>query len=351
MVTSFQNKKALLIGNGVNRLDTNQSISWSALLQDLKKRFSINVELDNEFKPFPLAFDEMLHQKRGSIYFNDNVKNLKQYIRKSIEKQLQGKRGFNDFHYKLATLGYDDILTTNYDYSFQKSVNSNFIEEKKEFAQNKQESKFSLKRSYYLPNHNLSIWHIHGELFDSRSISSSSKYYHEESIMIGYEHYSSYLERIQENIWGKSGRQPVEYQSLMVRLRNEYKSPFWMDIFFTHNLDIIGLGLDFSENHLWWLFNFRANEMRKGSLKNDIRINNTIRFFYPTIKGAGQINVNSDLDELVKKRNNMKKSKAIAEVLKAFEVEPKLIHCESYTDFYEKLTNTYLLKKPFSSFS
>ena len=41
MIQSFQNKRALLIGNGVNLLDSSQSFSWGALLQELKNTYGI----------------------------------------------------------------------------------------------------------------------------------------------------------------------------------------------------------------------------------------------------------------------------------------------------------------------
>ena len=333
-----------MIGNGVNLLDSSQSFSWGALLQELKDSYGIDVDLDNMFKPFPLAFDEMQHLKSGNYDLRSKLKNLKQAIRQSIDRQLEGKRGFNGYHIKLASLRYDDILTTNYDYNLQKSIVPEFMQLKDKLAQNKQERKFSLKRKYKMPDAEKAIWHIHGELFDSRSHSDSSMSYKEESIMLGYEHYTSYLERIQENIKGKSGTQKVDNQSLMIRLRNRAESPFWTDIFFTHNLDIVGQGFDFSENHLWWLINFRANAIRKINVKHELKINNRIRFFYPRINGAEQININelNSLDKLIEKKNSVQKSKAIAEVLKAFKVEPKPIQCDSYTDFYEKLTSTDL---------
>ncbi|MDR8394672.1 hypothetical protein NC796_26270, partial [Aliifodinibius sp. S!AR15-10] len=216
-------------------------------------------------------------------------------------------------------------------------------ERKKKLAQNRQERKYSLKRSYYFPNQNLTIWHIHGELFDSRNIIKSTKHYHEKSIMIGYEHYSSYLKQIQDNIRGQSGTQNIEKQSLNARLNNEEKSPFWTDILFTHNIDIIGLGLDFSENHLWWLINHRANKIRKLNSNEDTKINNKIEFYYPRLNGENKKDESDSLEELIKRKNKIQKSKAIAEVLNAFEVEPMEIRCNSYQDFYKKLTNTYLL--------
>jgi hypothetical protein len=115
MIESYRNKRALLVGNGVNLLDSSQSFSWGDLLQELKTTYGIDVDLDNVFKPFPLAFDEMLHQKPGSNDFNDKIKTLKQRISRSIKRQLEGKRGFNGFHEKLSSLYYNYILKTNYD--------------------------------------------------------------------------------------------------------------------------------------------------------------------------------------------------------------------------------------------
>jgi hypothetical protein len=253
MIESYRNKRALLVGNGVNLLNSNQSFSWGDLLQELKINSDIDVDLDNVFKPFPLAFDEMLHHKGGLNDFNENIKTLKQKISQNIKNQLDGKSGSNRYHKALMSLPYDDILTTNYDYSLQTSIAPDFLTHKNKLAVNKQEMKHSLKRSYFI--FSKTIWHMHGELFDSRSHSKLSKNYKEESIMIGYEHYTSYLEKIQENVRGKSGRQKGDDQSLMIRLRDNVSSPYWTDIFFTHNLDIVGQGFDYSENHLWWLIN------------------------------------------------------------------------------------------------
>lgn len=280
----------------------------------------------------------MLHQKPGSDDFSNTIKALKQGISGSILRQLEGKKGFNEFHGKLISLGYDDILTTNYDYSLQTSLIPDFINVKNKLAINRQERKYSLKRGYSVEGQ--TIWHIHGELYDSRILSESSKYYNQESIMIGYEHYAAYLERIQENINGQRGTQKVENQSLIVRLSDRIPSPFWTDIFFTHNVDIVGQGFDFSENHLWWLINYRANAIRNRKSNDELEINNKIRFFYPLISGSNQINIDVkiNLNKLIEKKNSVQKSKAIAEVLKAFKVEPRPIQADSYMDFYEKFT-------------
>lgn len=333
MVSSCINKKALLIGNGINQLDKKQSVSWGELLNELKSSFNIDVDLDNEFKPFPLGFDEMLHRKGASNNFDDQLKNLKISIKKNIDSQLDGKPGYNDYHKRIMVMDYDDILTTNYDYGLEKSFVPNFFEFKRELAQNKQEIKFSLKRHYKL---DCNIWHIHGELSDSRNLSEGSKYYNEESIMIGYEHYTSYLEKIQENFKGKSGIREIENQGLLTRIKNNNLGVFWTDIFFTHNLDIIGQGLDFSENHLWWIINQRANLIRKYNEKHGILVDNTIRYFYPIIENNNVASADITIEESVKKNNSNKKSKAVAELLIAFKVDTFEIRCNSYEEFYDK---------------
>src|SRR5690606_21775079 len=280
MKESFQGQKALLIGNGVNRLDFTQSISWSGLLNEIKRQYGIAVDLDNEFKPFPLGFEEMRHIKKGGNTLNSKLKNIKTTIREIIDDQLIGKNGFNEYHKRIMTSDYTEILTTNYDYAFEKSIDSNFESNKRILAVNKLERKYSLKRRYHLKNIDKRVWHIHGELVSPRKLSSKSQEYPEKSIMIGYEHYSDYLELIQENINGKKGRRISTNQSILSRIKSGKTGDFWTDIFFTHNIDIIGLGLDFSENHLWWILNKRAILMRNNPSSNEdskIKINNKIK--------------------------------------------------------------------------
>ena len=60
--------------------------------------------------------------------FEEKLKELKKKIRGTIEQQLEKKKGYNEYHRKLVDLGYDDILTTNYDYAFQLSADENFFD-------------------------------------------------------------------------------------------------------------------------------------------------------------------------------------------------------------------------------
>lgn len=328
-------KRALLLGNGINLLDRSQSLTWEELLADLTKSLSQAVDLKNTFKPFPLAFDELLHREDKISDLSFTVRSLKENIRFCIERQLLNKKGYNDFHRKICLLGYSDILTTNYDYSIQKSLEKDFMSVKDKLAANKQERKFSLKRHYKIPANNLNIWHIHGELISSIKLSLGSKYFSEESIMIGYEHYASYLAKIQENVKGKSGKQPIESQSLKSRLKDGNVGHFWTDIFFTHDLDIVGQGFDFSENHLWWLINHRANLIRYKGVKNEVDISNKLRYFYPVIDKP---------KESFEEKCKSMKSKAIADLLASFQVTSVPVECRGYKEFYARLTLEKLLQ-------
>lgn len=53
----------------------------------------------------------------------------------------------------------------------------------------------------------------------------------------------------------------------------------WPRFFFTHDIDIIGFSMDYTETHIWWLINFRARLIRRGS-----SIQNSIRFNYPSFQ-------------------------------------------------------------------
>jgi len=342
------NKRALLIGNGINLLDSSQSVSWGDLLAELRRNFGISVEIDNEFKPFPLGFEEMIFEKRGSLSTGGKIKNLKQEIRQIIERQIDGKNGYNSFHKKIMSVKYDDFLTTNYDYALEQSAIINFTKEKSKYALDRREVKYSLKRRYSFFHEDLrkTVWHIHGELSNSRNISNEGKNYKEESIMIGYRHYASYLEKIQEAVKGKRNRKKTEEQGIVRRLKsNNSTLYYWTDIFFTHDLDIVGFGMDFSENHLWWLLNHRANLIRN-NLSESAVIDNKIRFYYPDKQDnyTRVIDEKETLEKRIKRINFSKKSKAIADVLKSFKVTPVAIQCVSYNDFYTKFLNAVKLQ-------
>lgn len=89
--------------------------------------------------------------------------------------------------------------------TLESSVENAFLSNKKEYSINNLESKHSLYRGYKIGQ--VKVRHIHGELKHNRNVEPSDKNYPEESIMIGFEHYSEYFAKIQSVIKGESGKQ------------------------------------------------------------------------------------------------------------------------------------------------
>jgi hypothetical protein len=284
----------------------------------------------------------MLHRKSGDESLAIKARNLKQLIARMLSDQLSDRPGFNQYHIKIAQSKVDEILTTNYDYGIEKSVIEHFDQEKFNLAGYKREVRHSLRRHYSLKRENKRVWHIHGELEDCRNINPESKYYHEESIMIGYEHYTQYLAKIQENFVGKRGVRKEDDQSLAARIKNGNAGLYWFDFFFTHNIYIVGLGFDFSENHLWWLINQRANYMKNKQIDHPIIINNNITFLVPEIKGNPNSNYNSPFESWYHHKVKALKIQAVTDILPAFRVDVKKISVKDYFEFYNIVIENYL---------
>lgn len=325
------NPKALFIGNGINRVSQN-AISWGELLLRLSERFSIEVDLTNDLKPFPLAFEEMLYSNPGNISFEKRLSNLKKEISSSF---LEAIYDFDfHFHREIMNSGIKEIITTNYDYNLELSVNSDFLQEKKELSLNRQESKHSLYRGYNI--NGTKVRHIHGELLHNRGISVTAKNYPEESIMIGFEHYSEYYHKIQSSITGTPGKR--KYKSgILSRITDDKETKVWTDLFFTHDIIFIGFTLDFSETHLWWLLMQREEILRKYS--SDLP-ETSITFLYPEMPviedGYGNMD-EERFNRLHRKKLVLQKDKAITDILKSFKITITPVSCNSYTEFYDRV--------------
>ena len=170
----------------------------------------------------------------------------------------------------MLNLKIKNILTTNYDYNFE-SVE--FSDQKKlKHTEKIKETTYSLFRNYKIKDKY--IWHIHGELN------------YPQSILLGYNHYSGYLQQIRNYFYnGLNYKNENYFPALRVRIEN---GPIffqtWIDFFFLSNVYILGLSLDFTEMHLWWILNIRSRLMN--SKKN--LITNEIYFIIPDNEDLNQ---------------------------------------------------------------
>ena len=247
--------KALLIGNDIN--NATSDYSWSNLLQDLIDYAHLNEPPLMEGKPFPLFYEEIF--LNSARQYGTKEKRIKTYIAvKALRLQP------NVIHKKIIELGIPVLLTTNYDLTLEASLKA-----QPEHIRNAaaiKENRYSLFRVNQVEDHR--IWHIHGSAV------------HPSSIILGYEHYSGYLQQMRNYmVIGKKGTENQRSEQALARRIKDgtviHNS--WIDFFFTHDIHIFGLNLDFVEIHLWWLLTYRA----RARLNSKLEIKNTITYYYP----------------------------------------------------------------------
>ena len=239
----YTQKSVLLIGNGLNRISPG-SISWDDLLKKLIIASGVD-HVEPGKKPLTFLFEEISHRMNGGAN-RPNIKKLKCEVANVISELKPG-----DFHENFLRLNVEDILTTNYDYCLEKELDENFS---RSVVTNKDtEKKYSINRCNRAKDKY--IWHIHGEL-DNGFTANTDEHYPEHSIMLGFDQYQGYLERIVKKV--KSASFDVLQDT-------------WIKFLFTHNIHIVGLDLGVFETHLWWLLNFRAMlTARQHCIKNKI---------------------------------------------------------------------------------
>lgn len=228
---------AMLLGNGINNLMPD--FRWDVLLRKLDGKINL-VE-----KPYTLAFEEIVLNKLARSNNSESYKEILKGIKDDIAEHCS-KINPNRHHQKLRDLNISTYLTTNYDYAIEKTFDESFGITK--INQETKDYKYSLYRCHKL-NNKKEVWHIHGEI-DNGYKTDNVNQYASASIMIGHEHYGDYYRRIHQYL------RPFSTDE---KTKQKYsENPSWVDLFFTHNLHIVGFSLDSSEFHLWWLLAYRA---------------------------------------------------------------------------------------------
>jgi len=328
------NEKALLIGNGINRAINNDVKSWENLLEDIAKSFDVSVDLENEFKPFPLTFEEILFKSpKSQEDFDLTLRRIKEKI-----AEVFANTPSNELHKKVVNSGIKNILTTNYDYAFEKAIIPNFQNEEDYAVKSTDETLNSIKRRImfkekivknYEIAKKLNIWHIHGEIQQRLSPSKLKTTSRANSILIGYEHYGGYLAKIQNYVKGNKKKQN---RSIFENIEdNFYVSTSWIDFFFMKELHIFGISYDFSEQHLWWLLNYRAKQIKR----NKIRKVNSIYYYYSVFPEKDH----GDTPKYVKQLSKKKKNKAKIDLFKSLGVEtvPIKIKNDNHKDYFNQV--------------
>lgn len=247
---------ALLIGNDINSLSP--GYDWDQLLRDLIDFVHGRGQIAELNEQFPLFYEEIC------IHAQINRTRTESEIKRFIADKVKELRP-NFIHKEMLELGVNEVLTTNYEHTLEESKSSPAVE-----VSNKgvvSERRYSIFRNNEVED--VRFWHIHGDANAPNSIA------------LGYEHYSGYLQNMRSYVVSgtKDAYKRIKLKSLRKRLEDggvdEIRS--WLDVFFTHDLHIVGLGLDFVEIHLWWLLTYRAR-LQNGK---DSIVRNSLYYHYP----------------------------------------------------------------------
>lgn len=244
----------LLIGNDINNISKGQS--WKDLLQDIVT-FCLPddcIQLDDR-KPFPLLYEEIFLTAIRRSHTKEI--DLKTFI---AQKTLNIQQ--NEIHARIREMKPAHILTTNYEFTLEgvlPAQHDSIITERV----------FSIFRKYSVGATN--YWHVHGDCRNPMSIN------------LGFEHYGGQLQQMRNYVVSGTTYSSPQAPKLPLVQRIKKQQALWeqswLDLFFTRDIHIFGLSLDFVETDLWWLLTYRA---RQKFQKNTIPVKNALYYYIPS---------------------------------------------------------------------
>lgn len=258
-------EKAVLLGNGINRLSAHD-ISWSELLQTIKGK----QHFENGALPNTMIYERAVLERPladHDVLANEAV--IKQDLATKLKEMPP-----NEHYRRLFATGVKHFMSTNYDYAFNKSI----LQDASHTLVNKStEDLYSVRRKSTIARDGTKavcdIWNVHGEIDRPASI------------MLGLDHYCGSVGKIDAYVKGnytfQQDKDTIRVESIKQKLdgKKDWDGTSWVELFFRHDVHILGLSLDYSETDLWWVLNRRARVMkslgRKGPLKNKV-------YFYTT---------------------------------------------------------------------
>lgn len=282
---------AILVGNDINNVTPGKS--WGDLVTELKNHFDVKTVNDGN-KPFPMLYEEIFLNavRKNGV----DEKEVKAYIADRVSHIPQ-----NEIHQRIRELPIAHVMTTNYEFTLAGCIpetNTGVVKE----------TTFSIFRRYEVGNK--TFWHIHGDCK------------HPNSINLGYEHYCGQLQAMRNYVVSGTtytSKQVIKTQ-LIRRLiqRKKINNQSWLDLFFTKDIYIFGLSLDFVESDLWWLLTYRAR-IKLSSGAKSLKVYNKIHYFVP------QKYIAKSTDKL--------------ELLRANDVVVHSIASESDRDYYREVVD------------
>lgn len=232
---------SLLIGNGINRV-TNQDASWEHVLNALVPGTLSGQALEHmKHKPFALVYEEILLTRMS------NDKRVDEPAMKEKIAELVGGLQFNAFHRRVMDSAVRHVITTNYDYGFEKATRLSYPR-----RHLLRESKYSVFRRRAIGSK--FVWHIHGEVEAPNTIT------------LGYDQYSGYLQKLRSYATAdRETKNGSPFKMGMIDFDTVEGTVYsWLDVFLRDDIHIVGLGLDYTEIDLWWAVTYKARKKAQG---------------------------------------------------------------------------------------
>lgn len=187
---------------------------------------------------------------------------LKKNIAKVIRKKIQERTKEKDFswnntvHARIMRLPVQTYFTTNYDYALEQSVRPDFVRKP-----STRELEYSRMRyqTVNVDGQRKAVYHIHGEIETPNSI------------CLGFEHYSGTLEKMRGDLLRGTHDRQIGKDLHTFHLKDvltgvEPADNCWYLKVFTEDVYILGFNIEFAEQDLWWLLDYRYRKIREGKL-------------------------------------------------------------------------------------
>lgn len=241
----------LFIGNGINRLagivpGWYDLFSKAVNIDDFQMKKSLTPTMEYDLNTHMIL--DMDPTKKAS----DIKRSIAAYL-KDIQNGLPNNWA-DTIHKQLMDVAPKTLLTTNYDYFLEFAADPNFSLGKA----STREVLYSKERFRNSGTHQ--VFHIHGEI----SVPSS--------ICLGYAHYIGSIQYIRSELT-KAAESGKGFHLHAILKGDESPVPNrWYYHFFLDDIYILGFGMDAAEQDIWWLLNYRAEQMRlyPGLIKNKI---------------------------------------------------------------------------------
>lgn len=250
-------RKTILLGNGINRCILS-NISWGDLLSTIATKYNIEI---NQNISFPMQFETLVNQVliNSKTAIDDAYTEIKQ----EIISLLKSAALPNNAPHKALTDNADSIITTNYDFLIEQSIDKNFSFENIPIRSKDGNNKYNLRNSILVSEKE--VFHIHGDMRRAQSI------------CLGYEHYAGTVQHLREALATKKDNGSEKIPAIVLALRNpKYSTNTWAEKLFTDDVNIVGLGLTQSEIDIWWLITYRATLLYANRFNCKELLNNKI---------------------------------------------------------------------------